>query len=259
MLVRMTCAGHNCVRRPSLKNRDWRTINPRDQAHGYAGYASKVDVHDDKRQLVRDAMRLGCLVHARRPFHELVAAKDVRANPALLLFQSIYKLEAEYRERGLDHAERGRERKARSLPLFDKLAQWVHAVHARLRPKDPLAKATAYFLNQEPYLRRCFLDGRFELDNSRVERAIREVAIGRKNFVLSGSPEGAERLATAYTVIESARRALGTERLRPYLIDVITKLEAGFPLADLHSLLPNAWADHQAAQQAASNVSADAT
>lgn len=229
------------------------------QGDAYAGYGSEVEVHDEKRQLIRDAMRLGCLVHARRPFHELVAAKDVRANPALLLFQSIYRLEAEYRERGLDHAERGRERLARSLPLFDKLARWIRGVHPRLRPKDPLGKATTYFLNQEPYLRRCFLDGRFELDNSRVERAIREVAIGRKNFVLTGSPEAAERLATAYTVIESARRALGTERLRPYLIDVITKLENGFPLADLHSLLPDAWAANQAAQQPAGDISANAT
>jgi hypothetical protein len=204
-------------------------------------------------------MRLGCLVHARRPFHELVATKDVRANPALLIFQSIYRLEAEYRERGLNHVERGRERIARSLPLFDQLAQWVRSVHPRLRPKDPLGKATTYFINQELDLRRCFLNGRFELDNSRVERAIREVAIGRKNFVLTGSPEAAERLATAYTVIESARRALGTERLRPYLIDVIAKLENGFPLADLHSLLPDQWADHQAAQQPASDIGPDAT
>ena len=229
------------------------------QGDGYAGYGSEIEVHDDKRQLIRDAMRLGCMVHARRPFHELVAAKDVRANPALLLFQSIYKLEAEYRDRGLDHLQRGRERLARSVPLFDKLAQWIHGVHPRLRPKDPLGKATTYFINQEPYLRRCFSDGRFELDNSRVERAIREVAIGRKNFVLTGSPEAAERLATAYTVIESARRALGTERLRPYLIDVITKLEAGFPLADLHSLVPDVWAENQAAQQPASDIVANAT
>lgn len=229
------------------------------QGDGYAGYGSDVQIGDDKRQLIPDAMRLGCLMHARRPFHELVAAKDVRANPALLLLQSIYKLEAEYRERGLDHAERGRERLARSLPLFDKLAQWVHGVHARLRPKDPLAKATGYFINQEPFLRRCFLDGRFELDNGRVERAIREIAIGRKNFVLTGSPDAAARLATAYTVIESARRALGTERLRPYLIDVIAKLEAGFPLADLHALLPDAWGANQAAQQTAGDVRANAT
>lgn len=223
------------------------------QGDGYAGYGSEVGPEGDKRKLIPDDQRLGCMMHARRPFHELVTAKDVRANAALLLFQAIYKLEAEYRERGLDHAARGRERMARSLPLFDKLSTWVHQVQPRLRPKDPLAKAVGYFINQEPYLRRCFTDGRFELDTGRVERAIREVAIGRKNFVLTGSPEGAERLATAYTVIESARRALGTERLRPYLIDVITKLENGWPLADLHALLPLEWAERKARENTAAD------
>lgn len=226
------------------------------QGDAYAGYGAEVEAKGERRKLVRDDRRLGCFIHARRPFHELVAAKDVRANPALLLFQSIYKLEAEYRERGLDHAARGQERLARSLPLFDKLAAWVHQIEPRLRPKDPLAKAIHYFINQEPFLRRCLTDGRFELDTSRVERAIREVAIGRKNFVLSGSPAGAERLATAYTVIESARRALGTDRLRPYLIDVITKLERGHPLADLNDLMPTTWPVSQSAQELTADVGA---
>jgi hypothetical protein len=229
------------------------------QGDGYAGYGSDVGPDGGKRKLIPDDRRLGCHMHARRPFHELVAAMDVRANPALLLFQAIYKLEAEYRERDLDHEARGRERLARSLPLFEKLSAWVHQVHARLRPKDPLAKAVTYFINQEPYLRRCFTDGRFELDTGRVERAIREVAIGRKNFVLTGSPESAERLAVAYTVIESARRALGTERLRPYLLDVITKLESGWPLADLHALLPIEWAESQAREKAPTDAASAAS
>lgn len=224
------------------------------QGDGYAGYGTEVDVQGERRKLIPDERRLGCMMHARRPFHELAAVKDVRANAALLIFQAIYKLEAEYRERGLDHDARGRERLERSLPLFDKLSAWAHQLKERLRPKDSLAKAVAYFINQEPYLRRCFTDGRFELDTGRVERAIREVAIGRKNFVLTGSPEGAERLAIAYTVIESARRALGTERLRPYLIDVITKLENGWPLADLHALLPLEWAESQARQKPAADA-----
>lgn len=228
------------------------------QGDGYAGYGAEVDARGYREKLIPDDRRLACLMHARRPFHELVVAKDVRANPALLLIQSIYKLEAEYREKGLDHAARGCERLARSLPLFDKLAAWVHQLAPRLRPKDPLAKAVGYFMNQEPFLRRCFTDGRFELDTGRVERAIREVAIGRKNFVLSGSPAGAQRLAVAYTVIESARRALGTERLRPYLIDVISRLEAGLPIEDLRILPPDRWAAEKAAQHAPGNVGATA-
>jgi hypothetical protein len=106
----------------------------------------------------------------------------------------------------------------------------VAQIHPRLRPKDPLAKATGYFTNQEPFLRCCFSDGRFEIDIGRVERAIREIALGRKNFILTGSAAAGARLATAYTVVESARRILGTERVREYLYDVVARLEAGCPL-----------------------------
>ena len=211
------------------------------QGDGYAGYGKDVDIGAGKRPLVRPDRRLGCMTHARRPFHDLVVLKDSRALVPLGLFREIYVLENEYRLRELDAQARGLERAARSLPLFEKLAAWVHQVHPRLRPKDPLASATGYFLNQEPYLRRCFTDGRFEIDTSRVERAIREVAIGRKNFVLTGSAAGGERLASAYTVVESARRTLGTERVREYLVDVITRIENGIPLVELHDLVPDVW------------------
>jgi transposase len=218
------------------------------QGDGYAGYGSEVAIGSEFRSLVLDEFRLGCMMHARRPFHELVAAKDTRASGALILFQKIYALEQDYRTRGLDHATRGSERQERSLPLFNALSKWVAQIHPRLRPKDPLAKATAYFTNQEPFLRRCFSDGRFEIDTGRVERAIREVALGRKNFVLTGSAAAGARLATAYTVVESARRILGTERTRAYLNDVITRLEAGCLLQDLPSLVPDVWLADQSAE-----------
>lgn len=211
------------------------------QGDAYAGYGKDVDIGGGKRPLVHPDRRLGCMTHARRPFHDLVVLKDSRAIVPLGLFREIYALEKEYRDRELDAGARGRERAARSIPLFEKLAAWVHQVHPRLRPKDPLASATGYFLNQEPYLRRCFTDGRFEIDTSRVERAIREVALGRKNFILTGSAAGGGRLASAYTVIESARRTLGTERVREYLIDVITRIENGLPLVELHDLVPDVW------------------
>lgn len=219
------------------------------QGDGYAGYGSEVAVGAEFRSLVLDECRLGCMMHARRPFHELVAAKDTRASGALILFQKIYALEEDYRKRGLDHAARGRERQERSLPLFNALSKWVAQIHPRLRPKDPLAKATGYFTNQEPFLRRCFSDGRFEIDTGRVERVIREVALGRKNFVLTGSPDGGARLATAYTVVESARRTLGTERVREYLYEVVARLEAGCPLQDLHTLVPDVWLANKTAEK----------
>lgn len=217
------------------------------QGDGYAGYASAIDVTGGSRVLVPPERRLGCMMHARRPFHELIIAKDGRALVPIDLFRKIYALEADYKRRGLDPEARGRERCEKSLPLFDKLATWVASVHGRLRPKDPLAKATTYFTNQLPYLRRCFEDGRFEIDTGRVERAIREVAIGRKNFILTGSADAGVRLASAYTVVESARRVIGTTRVREYLIDVITRLEGGYHLDELHQLVPDVWlANHPA-------------
>lgn len=211
------------------------------QGDGYAGYASEVDVNGETSSLIPPERRLGCMMHARRPFHELVIAKDGRAIMPLDLFRQIYALEAEYKRDELDPGARGLARRERSLPLFEKLATWVASVHGRLRPKDPLAKATTYFTNQLPFLRRCFEDGRFELDTGRVERAIREVAIGRKNFILTGSADAGARLASAYTVVESARRVIGTTRVREYIIDVITRLENGCTLEELHELVPDVW------------------
>ena len=75
--------------------------------------------------------------------------------------------------------------------------------HPSLVPKTPLHVATQYAINQEQAWRRCFTDGRFEIDNGEVERRIRPVALGRKNYLFAGSDKGAERLAIAYTLFGS--------------------------------------------------------
>ncbi len=90
------------------------------------------------------------------------------------------------------------------------------------------------------YCLRCFSDGRFEIDNGRVEREIREVAIGRKNYLFSGSAPAARRLANTYSVVLSARKQ-GLP-VQEYLIDVLGKLERGWPLKQLTQLMPQNWA-----------------
>jgi transposase len=107
-------------------------------------------------------------------------------------------------------------------------------------PKERLGEACNYALAQRVFVRRCFRDGRFEIDNGLVERAIREPAIGRRNFHFTGSEDGAERLAAAYTLVQSCR-ALGIST-RDYLIDVITKVEGGWPLRRIAELVPDRWA-----------------
>jgi hypothetical protein len=81
-------------------------------------------------------------------------------------------------------------RRERSLPIFDALYAWIADLDPKLLPKSPLRTATTYTLGQYAYLRRCFEDGRFEIDNGGVERRIRPFAVGRRNFLFTGFVRG---------------------------------------------------------------------
>jgi transposase len=108
-------------------------------------------------------------------------------------------------------------------------------------PKTPLYIATHYAIGQEALWRRCFTDGRFEIDNGEVERELRRVAIGRKNYLFAGSDKGAERLAVGYTVFGSCHKQ-GVNPLA-WATDVIAKLQDGWPLSRLDELLPDRWVE----------------
>ena len=102
-----------------------------------------------------------------------------------------------------------------------------------------------YATNHEKALTRFLEDGRVELDNNRSERSLRQVAVGRKNWLFAGSPRGAHAAATAYTLIMSCRE-LGVP-VREYLSDVLERVST-HPASRVHELTPRAW--HEARQQA---------
>jgi hypothetical protein len=180
------------------------------------------------------------MMHVRRRFHDALKLGDKRASEPIAFIRELYVIEAEAKEAGMDADARLVLRTQRSLPWLDKLDAWVDAHHKTLLPKERLGEACNYALAQRPFVRHCFSDGRVEIDNGLVERAIREPAIGRRNFHFTGSEKAAERLAAAYTLVQSCR-ALGIST-RDYLIDVITKLEAGWPLRRIAELVPDRWA-----------------
>ncbi len=213
------------------------------QCDGYAGYSSGFDdgaQSDDVRPLIPNERRLGCSMHARSKFHDALLAKDKRAAVPLKFFSEIYKIEAECKEQQLDAHARGEVRRRRSLPLLDAMDAWVDGIHESLLPKSPLRRATTYAINQRPFIRRCFEDGRFEIDQGRVERRIRNFAVGRRNYLFTGSVRGGERLALAYTLVDNCT-ILGVDAYS-YLLDVITKLEAGWRMRRLSELIPWNWA-----------------
>jgi hypothetical protein len=181
--------------------------------------------------IVPEERRLGCGMHIRRNFEKLVKAGDARGAVVLGYFKGIYRVEAGCKDEGLSPEQRHERRQEVSLPIVDDMYRWIHEMHASAVPNTPLYKATHYAINQEKAWRRCFTDGRFEIDNGEVERQIRRIAVGRKNYLFAGSDKGAERLAVGYTVFGSCRMH-GVNSLQ-WATDVIGKLQAGWPRSRL--------------------------
>jgi transposase len=210
------------------------------QCDDYKGYGAALeDGNGGKRILVPPHRRLGCMMHVRRRFHSAFTGGHLPAAVPLKLIKDIYAVEEHAKTDELGPEGRLALRTEKSLPLLNQLDGWVDENLPKFRPKSPLATAASYSRDQRPFVRRCFSDGRFEIDNGRVEREIREPALGRKNFLFAGSAKAAERLAAAYTVVLSARH-VGLP-VREYLIDVITKLERGWKARRIAELMPDRW------------------
>jgi transposase len=211
------------------------------QADAYAGYDRLF------KRPGATAVEVGCFAHARRYFVEALES-DRRAAVAIDLIAQLYLVEREASDRGLDPDQRRALRREKSTPILAALGTWVEKTAPAATPKSPLGKGLTYLVNQWRALQRFLTDGRLELDNNACERALRTIAIGRKNWLFAGSDEGAERAAIIYTVF-------GTCRLHDidpwaYLQDVLTKLADGWLHSRLAELLPPNWA---AARRAAAD------
>jgi transposase len=219
-----------------------RAIDADIQCDDYKGYSAHVQIAEGEESgpLVDPARRLGCMMHVRRRFHEALKLGDKRAAEAIELIQRLYAVEALAKERGLGPDDRLALRNDQSLPVLARFEAAVDALVTAATPASTLGSAARYAAQQRPFLRRCFTSGSFEIDNGRVERLIREPALGRKNFLFTGSLDGAKRLAAAYSLVQSCRN-LGFGA-RDYLVDVIGKLEAGWPMRRIVELVPDRWA-----------------
>jgi transposase len=204
------------------------------QVDGYAGY-------DDL--FTREgatAVEVSCWAHARRGFVETLEAGDLRASVPVELIGRLYAIERAATEAGDDHVARHVRRQREAPAILDVLGKWIANTYNKEPPKSPLAKACYYAITRWQGLRRFLEDGRLPIDNTASERALRQVALGRANYLFAGSDQGGERAAIAYTVIGTCTLA-GIDPLA-YLTDVFQKLAAGWPHRRLDELLPPAWA-----------------
>lgn len=220
---------------------DWSSDHPLAYLKARRGYL-QVDGYKGYDTILRhapEAIRVGCFMHARRPFKQALEAGDARAAVAVDLFAKMYKVEADAREAGDDAEARKARRGRETMPLFARLVNWARELEPAEPPKTPLGKALGYLGRRVEELIRVFDDGALELDNGAVERALRGIAVGRKNWLFAGSDAAAERLAILYTVLQSAF-AYGHEPWA-YVHDVLQKLAAGWPQRRLDELLPHRW------------------
>jgi hypothetical protein len=175
-----------------------------------------------------------CWAHVRRKFFDL---HEAHASPitteALARIGELYLIEREIRGRPPD--ERQRERQSRSRPLLTSLQEWFKTSLTKLSRKSESAAAIHYALGRWPALVRYCDDGLLEIDNNAAERALRAVALGRKNYLFAGSDAGGERAAVIYSLLGSAKlNGLDPEA---YLTAVLRRI-AEHPINRIGELLP---------------------
>jgi transposase len=170
----------------------------------------------------------------RRKFHDLhVAFASPVAREAIERIGALYAIEREIRGRPPD--ERQEIHRAQARPLLDDPRVWMEQKLSALSRKSEVAAAIRYALARWRALLRYIDDGRIELDNNRAERALRAVALGRKNYLFAGSDSGGDGAAAMYTLIGTAKlNGLDPEA---YLRTVLTRI-ADHPIHRIHDLLP---------------------
>jgi hypothetical protein len=184
------------------------------------------------------AIELGCWSHGRR---SLVALQDMDCRVAypLKLIARLYRIEHLADARELTPQGRAQLRQQRSEPVLEKLKHWFLATLKSETPSSDLAKAAGYPLNHWEALTRFVKDGRVSLDNNLCEQQLRDIALGRKNYLFAGSHDAARRAANLYSLMRTCIQ-YGVSPL-PYLTDVLSRLAAGWDVTRLDELLPHRW------------------
>jgi transposase len=220
------------------------------QADAYGGY--------DGIYHKGNVIEVACWAHARRKFFDARETDGRRATQMLAMVAELYAVEDAAKEKiqlllkQTPQAPRAEQeqirlalRQQRSKPVLTKIKTWLDAESQLVLPRSPMAQAINYTLNQWEALNRYTEQGWLNIDNNAAERALKRVALGRKNWLFAGHDEAAASHARLYTLIASAERS----RVDPqaYLTSVLAKI-SDTQLSDLDQFLPDIWKADSLAQ-----------
>lgn len=214
-----------------------------DSFHGYL----TCDGYQAYHSLPDSIVVTGCMTHARRRFDEALTTlkkdftkeqlKETTAYQAMSRIGMLYKIEEMIRDKSPE--EKYIERQKQSKPLLEAFFEWLHSLKDAVDRSSRIGDAVLYTLNQERYLRRYLDDGHLSIDNTAAERAIKNFAIGRRNWLFAKSIKGADASATVYSITETA--LLNSLKPYNYLTYVLGQMKdlGPFPKeSDLLQLLP---------------------
>jgi transposase len=204
---------------------------------GYQGYLQTdgLQVYDSYGK-VPGVTLVGCMAHARRKFFNARITDRALADEALSLFGAVYAVEKHIREESLMGADKLTCRQQHAIPALQSLRAWMTAHYeSNLRPSSPIRGAIEYALERWEKFTVYAGTDILDIDNNKVENAIRPVTIGRKNYMFAGSHEAAQRSAMLYSLLRTCK----AHGINPFdwLTDVLGRIHT-HPVSRIRELLP---------------------
>ncbi len=181
-------------------------------------------------------VEVACWAHTRRYFFESLEADRARATQALEMIRRLYAVEA--RAKNMTEPERKLLRLEHSRRILEEIRRWMDTVAPSVLPKGPLGQAISYARGNWTALTRYLDEGYLAIDNNAAERALRGVAVGRKNWLFAGSAEAGERAAVLMTLVGTCK--LQDIDPEAYLADVLVRV-ATTPASRVAELTPRGW------------------
>lgn len=198
------------------------------QTDGYAVYQKLAKENEQ-------ITHVACWAHARREFEKAVDNDQNRAKKALAYIQKLYEIERKAREEQLNPTARKILRLDKALPVLNQLSDWMTNQLSQILPKSSIYKAIAYCSNRWQALTAYLYNGSLEIDNNLIENSIRPLALGRKNYLFSGSHDAAQRAAVIYTFFANCKKhEVNPHDWLTYALENIMDT----PIKELHKLYP---------------------